>query len=65
MVEGGEDVGASLGADGDAAKAGEPGKRTLDHPSVPSQALAVLDTALAMRRTIPRRHSACRQWAKS
>lgn len=45
MVEGGEDVGAPLVADGDAAEAGEPSQRTLHHPSVPAQALAALDAA--------------------
>ena len=38
-------VGPSLVADSEAAKLGEPGQRPLDHPSVPSQALAALDPA--------------------
>ena len=45
MVEGGEDVGASFVADGDTTEAGEPGERTLDHPSVSAEALAALDAA--------------------
>jgi len=45
VVEGGEDVGPPLVADGDATEAGEPGERALDHPSVPAQTLAAFDTA--------------------
>ena len=45
MMEGFEDVEASLVADGQAAKAAEPCQRSLDHPAVPPQALAALDAA--------------------
>lgn len=45
MVKGGEDVGAPLVTDGEAAEAGEPSERTLDHPTVSAQALAALDAA--------------------
>ena len=43
MVEGGEDIDAPFVADGDAAEAGEPSKRTLDRPSVSAKALAALN----------------------
>ena len=43
MVKGSEDVGAPFVADGDAAEAGEPSERTLDHPSVSAKTLAALD----------------------
>ena len=43
VVKGGEDVGAPFVADGDAAEAGEPSERTLDHPSVSAKTLAALD----------------------
>lgn len=42
-MEGREDVSAPFIADRDAAEAGEPGERTLDHPSVSAEALAALD----------------------
>ena len=43
MVKGSEDVGAPFVADGDAAEAGEPSERTLDHPSVSAETLAAFD----------------------
>jgi len=45
VVEGGEDVGAPFVTDGDAAEAGEPGERTLDHPSVSAEAFAAFYAA--------------------
>lgn len=45
MVEGGEDVGAALVADGEAAEAGKPSQGALDDPTVSAQALAALDAA--------------------
>jgi len=43
VVKGGEDVGAPFVSDGDAAEAGEPCERPLDHPSVSAKTLAALD----------------------
>ena len=45
MVEGFEDVEASLVADRQPAEAAEPGERALDHPTMPSQTLRAIDTA--------------------
>lgn len=45
MVEGFEDVGAALVADGQPPEAAEPSQGALDHPAMPSQALAALDAA--------------------
>jgi len=44
-MEGFEDVGPSLVADGEATKAGEPGESSLHHPTMPSETLAAVDTA--------------------
>ena len=43
MVKGGEDVGAPLVTDGEAAEAGKPSQGALDDPTVSAQALAALD----------------------
>jgi hypothetical protein len=43
VVECGEDVGTAFITDGDAAEACKPGQGSLDHPSVPAEALAALD----------------------
>lgn len=43
MVEGLEDVGATLVADSEPTVAAEPGQRTLHDPTVPAQTLAALD----------------------
>lgn len=45
MVEGSEDVGAPLVADGDSAEAGEPCQGALDDPSVTARALTAFDAA--------------------
>src|SRR3954471_20551431 len=43
--EGEVDVVAALVADHQSAAAGDPGQRTLDHPSMPAEALAALDAS--------------------
>lgn len=43
--EGEVEVGAALVADGEAAKAGQPGQRSLDDPAVAAEPFAALDVA--------------------
>lgn len=45
MVEGLEDVGAALVADGEAAEAGKPSQGALDDPAVPAQPVGAVDAA--------------------
>src|SRR5512135_2295346 len=45
VMEGGEDVEAPLGADGDAAEPREPRQRALDLPAVAAEAFTGLDAA--------------------
>ena len=52
-MESSEDVGAPFVTDGDAAEAGEPCKRPLDHPSVSAKTLAALDATPGDARNDP------------
>lgn len=57
------DIGAALVAHFETAETVEPGERPLDHPAIPTEALARLDAAAGDAGMMPRERNARRQRA--